>query len=202
MSGKKKEKTMSIAKTKDYLVDVARRLFAQYGKTNVTMNDIATVSQKGRRTLYTYFSSKDEIYLAVIKNEVAILLTKLEAVATKNIPPDEKLSEYIYVRQNAISDSIARNGSLRADFFRDIYEVQRSRRRIDLIEQKMIKKVLDDGVAQNLFAIEDTNLASLIILYALKGMETPFTRKKMSKYIESRYNKIVNAIFRGIKKVD
>ena len=191
---------MSIAKTKDYLVDVARRLFAQYGKTNVTMNDIAAESQKGRRTLYTYFSSKDEIYSAVIKNELAILLNKLETVANKNIPPDKKLLEYIFVRQNAISDAISRNGSLRADFFRDIYEVQRSRRRIDIIEQKILKKILDDGVAQHIFDIEDTYLASLITLYALKGLETPFTRKKMSNYVEGRQGQIIKSIFYGIKK--
>ena len=195
----KTEKMSSIAKTKDYLVDVAQRLFAQYGKTNVTMNDIATESQKGRRTLYTYFSNKDDIYLAVIKNELAILREKLEEVTNKDIPPDEKLTEYIFVRQNAIKDAILRNGSLHADFFRDIYEVQRARRRIDVIEHKIIKKIFDDGVAQNIFEIEDTNLASLIFLYSLKGIETPFTQKKISNYIEKRHEQIMKAIFYGIK---
>jgi AcrR family transcriptional regulator len=42
-----------IAKTKDILVDVARKLFAEKGFENTTMNDIALASQKGRRTLYT-----------------------------------------------------------------------------------------------------------------------------------------------------
>ena len=61
-------KTPKVSKTRVLMVDVARRLFAQYGKENVTMNDIAVASGKGRRTLYTYFGSKDEVYLAVIEN--------------------------------------------------------------------------------------------------------------------------------------
>jgi AcrR family transcriptional regulator len=61
---------MGISKTRQMLVDVARQLFAKSGKNNVTMNDIATASQKGRRTLYTYFKNKNDIYLAVIDREL------------------------------------------------------------------------------------------------------------------------------------
>ena len=60
----KEEKDMSISKTRQKLVDVARQLFAKNGLENTTMNDIALLSGKGRRTLYTYFKSKEEIYYA------------------------------------------------------------------------------------------------------------------------------------------
>ena len=61
---------MSISKTRQLLVDVARQLFAKNGLENTTMNDIAQASGKGRRTLYTYFKSKDDIYYAVIETEL------------------------------------------------------------------------------------------------------------------------------------
>ena len=62
-------KGMSISKTRQKLVDVARQLFAKNGIANTTMNDIAKASGKGRRTLYTYFKSKDDVYYAVIEAE-------------------------------------------------------------------------------------------------------------------------------------
>ena len=55
---------MSISKTRQKLVDVARQLFAKNGLNNTTMNDIAVASGKGRRTLYTYFKSKEDVYYA------------------------------------------------------------------------------------------------------------------------------------------
>ena len=61
---------MTVSKTRDMLVDVARQLFARMGVDNTTMNDIAQASRKGRRTLYTYFKSKNEIYLAVVESEL------------------------------------------------------------------------------------------------------------------------------------
>ena len=51
---------MSILKTRQKLVDIARQLFAKKGIEGTTMNDIAVASGKGRRTLYTYFKSKED----------------------------------------------------------------------------------------------------------------------------------------------
>ena len=62
------------------------------------MNDIALASKKGRRTLYTYFKSKDEIYLAVVESELDILSDMMKRVADKDISPDKKIIEMIYTR--------------------------------------------------------------------------------------------------------
>ena len=71
------------------LVDVARQLFARMGVDNTTMNDIAQASRKGRRTLYTYFKSKNEIYLAVVESELDQLHKMLVDVASKDLPADK-----------------------------------------------------------------------------------------------------------------
>ena len=87
---------MTVSKTKARLVDVARQLFAKMGVENTTMNDIAIASKKGRRTLYTYFKSKEEIYSAVVESELDILSDLMKKVSEKNISPDEKIIEMIY----------------------------------------------------------------------------------------------------------
>jgi AcrR family transcriptional regulator len=56
-----------VLKTRDKLIEVARQLFATKGEENTTMNDIAVASEKGRRTIYTYFKNKREILNAVVK---------------------------------------------------------------------------------------------------------------------------------------
>ena len=63
-----------VKKTRDRFIEVARSLFARQGVENTTMNDIATASDKGRRTIYTYFKSKREIFNAVIESETAYLI--------------------------------------------------------------------------------------------------------------------------------
>ena len=91
---------MSISKTRQKLIDVARQLFAKNGLENTTMNDIAVASGKGRRTLYTYFKNKEEVYYAVIESELERLSDKLDEVAAKKIRPQEKIIEMVTFVQN------------------------------------------------------------------------------------------------------
>ena len=130
---------MTVSKTKAKLVDVARQLFAKMGVENTTMNDIALASKKGRRTLYTYFKSKDEIYLAVVESELDILSDMMKRVADKDISPDKKIIEMIYTRLDAVKEVVYRNGTLRANFFRDIWRVEKVRKRFDAKEMQLFK---------------------------------------------------------------
>ena len=55
------------------------------------MNDIASASEKGRRTIYTYFRSKRDIYNAVVKTESDKIIERLTAIVEAPIPPEQKL---------------------------------------------------------------------------------------------------------------
>ena len=87
---------MATSKTREQLIDAARKLFARKGVERTTMNDIAKASKKGRRTLYTYFASKEELFLAVVETELDILIEKMKVVSDKKIPPEKKVIELIY----------------------------------------------------------------------------------------------------------
>ena len=156
---------MTVSKTKAKLVDVARQLFAKMGVENTTMNDIAVASKKGRRTLYTYFKSKDEIYLAVVESELDILSDVMKRVAEKNISPDEKIIEMIYTRLDAVKEVVFRNGTLRANFFRDIWKVEKVRKRFDAKEIQLFRAVLQEGKDKGVFLIDNVEMTALLVHY-------------------------------------
>lgn len=193
---------MTVSKTRDMLVDVARQLFARMGVDNITMNDIAQASGKGRRTLYTYFKNKNEIYLAVVESELSQSHRVLMDVSEKTLPADEKLITFIYTRLDAIKALVFRNGTLRATFFRDIWRVEKVRKDFDVLEVKLLKNILDDGVKEGIFSMPDTEITALVLHHALKGLEVPYIRGVMgdsiSKRIKRRDN-VINLIFNGIK---
>jgi AcrR family transcriptional regulator len=189
-----------ISSTKKMLVEVARGLFAKYGKKEVTMNDIAEASKKGRRTLYTYFNNKEEIYKAVIDIELERVFEKLQIKATENYEPDIKLTNHIITHLDAIKELVTRNGSLRADFFHDIYEVERTRRKIDIKEIAIIREILNEGIEKKVFKRMDPDLSSMIIFYAIKGLEVPYIRQNISTHFEKNKSSIVEFVFQGIKR--
>ncbi len=184
------------------LVDVARQLFARIGVDNTTMNDIAQASGKGRRTLYTYFKSKNEVFLAVVESEMAQLLKVLRDVVNKDLPADEKLITFIYTRLDAIKAVVFRNGTLRADFFRDIWRVEKVRKEFDLQEIEMLKDILNDGVRNGVFSMPDTTITAMVLHHALKGLEVPYIRGIMGESISERIKRrdnVINLIFNGIR---
>lgn len=189
------------SKTKLQLIDVARELFGSSGKAKVTMNEIAEASNKGRRTLYTYFKNKDEVYRAVVDNELRIVIEALKANAKQNSDSYSKLKGHIITHLDSVKQSVTRNGTLRADFFKDIYEVERSRRHMDTIELGLIKNILTEGIEKKEFKPMDVEVISVIILYALKGLEVPYIRQKIGPEFEQNKNEVVEFIFRGIKEV-
>ncbi len=165
---------MSISKTRQKLIDIARQLFAKNGVANTTMNDIAVASSKGRRTLYTYFNSKEEVYSAVIESELERLSDKLDEVAAMKMRPLDKVIELIYTHLSMIRETVVRNGNLRAEFFRNIWMVEKVRKKFDDYEIDLFRKVYQEGKADGEFDIDDVNLVADITHYCIKGLEVPF----------------------------
>ncbi len=138
------------------------------------MNDIAAASGRGRRTLYTYFRNKEEIYYAVIEEELERLSEKMDEVASMDVEPEEKIFTLIYTHLSIIRDTVARNGTLRAEFFRNIWMVEKVRKAFDVEEHRILQKVLQEGVDKGRFHIEIVGRMADIVYYSVKGLEVPY----------------------------
>ena len=146
------------------------------------MNDIAAASDKGRRTIYTYFKSKREIFNAVIESESDDLLQNLSAIVSKPISPEQKLREYVSTRMETMRQIVSRNGSLRAGFFRDVRKVDRARAVISRKEIKMLMRILHEGVVLGIFDIPDIKEWAIIITNSIQGFDVPYIRNNLTEY--------------------
>ena len=194
--------SITVSKTRDILVDAARQLFARMGFDNTTMNDIAQASQKGRRTLYTYFKSKADIFAAVVESELGTVHKTLAHIANQDLPADEKLIAFLYARLDGVKTVVSRNGTLRASFFHDIWRVERARKKFNIKETVLITHILMDGIKEGIFQIPDPEATAYIIHQALKGLEVPYIRGKLGHTEAERAKQkdnVMNLIFNGIK---
>ncbi|MDR3118166.1 MAG: TetR/AcrR family transcriptional regulator [Mediterranea sp.] len=195
---------MAVSKTKAKLVDVARQLFARAGVENTTMNDIAVASKKGRRTLYTYFKSKEDIYMAVVESELDMLFDSMSRVLERDTSPEEKILQLIFTHLNAVKEVVYRNGTLRANFFRDIWRVEKVRKNFDSKEIQLFRQILEDGQEAGLFQMDDIALTSEIIHYCLKGIEVPYIRGRIGTDLdmETRKKYVANIVFGALRKTE
>ncbi|MDD4921784.1 MAG: TetR/AcrR family transcriptional regulator [Bacteroidales bacterium] len=188
-----------MSKTRAMLVEVARQLFAEKGVADTTMNDIAAASQKGRRTLYTYFRNKEEVYMAIVESELQIVTTALQSVMKQNLEPQAKLEAFIRAHFNVFKDMVIRNGSLHAEFFKDIVEIEKLRCQMDKKEAVMLAQILKSGNEKDIFDVKDIRKSAQIMQYALKGLEVPYIRENMrSRNEQSQF--IYDLLFYGLRK--
>ena len=147
---------MSI-KTREKLIEVARQLFAHKGIENTTMSDIASASYKGRRTIYTYFKNKREIYNAVIESESEQLVGQLREIASADMTPVEKLRRFIDVRLDIVEETVSRQHDtpmFRTLFLREVRKMERIRKTAIEKELELLHQILTDGLNAGCFVKE------------------------------------------------
>ncbi|MBO6012058.1 MAG: TetR/AcrR family transcriptional regulator [Bacteroidales bacterium] len=165
-----------MSNTRAELIEVARQLFASKGFDNTTMNEIALTSGKGRRTLYTYFKSKSDIFMAVIDQETMRIIEHIEDILALQMPADEKLKRYILCRLDQVKETVVRNGTLKAAFFRDVLKLEHARRRLDVRELSILRSILQQGIDEGTFDIDNASVVAVTIHYALRGLDLPNIR--------------------------
>ncbi len=141
-----------VSKTREKLIEVARQLFVHKGIENTTMNDIAAASDKGRRTIYTYFKNKREIYNAVIERESEQLVQRLRSIKDRSdLDATAKLEQYLRVRFDFLTEAMPRHDGILQWLGRDQRRIDRIRRLALDKELDMFKALIAEGVAEGVF---------------------------------------------------
>jgi AcrR family transcriptional regulator len=72
---------MTSTGTRDLILDAAEQLIGVLGYSKTTMDDVARAAGVGKRTIYVYFPSKEEVVLCTIDRIVDRLVARLQECA-------------------------------------------------------------------------------------------------------------------------
>ena len=191
-----------VTKTRDKLIEVARQLFVHKGIENTTMNDIANASDKGRRTIYTYFKNKKEIYNAVIEKESEQLVSKLREIADLSLSPKDKLRRFLKVRFDIIRENDSQNDQLMRFFVRDMKRIEKIRRIASEKEREILKLIIQEGVECGQFDQQQCGNLDVVLLMIMQGVDMSYLRDNFVEIgvDKSRFqNDIINFIIESLK---
>ena len=195
-----------VSKTREKLIDVARQLFAHKGVENTTMNDIAAASDKGRRTIYTYFKNKREIYNAVIEKESEQIVYKLRSVADSNETPENKLRQFMYRRFETMAELTSRHDStsstIRSFFSRDFRRLDKIRKTVFNKEREIFKEILAEGIEEGIFDKNQSECLPALENFVFQGADyfvmNMNSEDEKTQFAESK-KQIIDFIVNGIK---
>lgn len=182
------------------IIDVARNIFSHFGFKKTTMEEIAHATRKGKSSIYYYFSSKEDIFKAVVEKEAEELLDELLKSVSLIDDPIEKLKVYILTRMRKLKKLTNFYAAIKSEYLNHLEFIEEIRKKYDNDEIRIITGILQDGVDSGKFAIEDPHLSAVAIVTAMKGLEVPiFISRELSNF-EERMNNLLNYLFYGIVK--
>ncbi len=185
--------------TRHTILTVARIVFAHRGADNTTMDDLAKASGLGRRTIYTYFKTREELYLEVINREVDIILKQLNRVAGMRISPEKKIGRFMVNHMKTIENLIRKDRILRMEFLRRSERIENFRKVIDSHEKECFATTLQEGTQSGVFLVDDYENTAVLALTTLKGLEQQFILDNFGKSCRETLDLWQKILFRGIK---
>ncbi len=142
--------------------------------------------------------------MAVAESELDILSDTMKRVVEKNISPDRKIIEMIYTRLDAVKEVVFRNGTLRANFFRDIWRVEKIRKRFDAKEIQLFKAILREGMEKGVFRVDNLDMTAELLHYCVKGIEVPYIRGHIGADLDdaTRDKFVMNIVFGALHRIE
>jgi AcrR family transcriptional regulator len=186
---------------RELILSAAKKLFGHFGYMKTTMTDIANETGKKKSSIYYYFSSKDELYRAVVDDEILHMREYINQKISEKTDPKDQLKAFILARFHAISQITEVYNILRKDYFGQKPYFEQIRNRNHVQEIAVVKGILERGINLDIFQISDTRFAAVGIVTSLRGLEIPlFTDDDHDLHMEKRIDAIMNVILHGIIK--
>jgi len=151
-------------KKRRHILEIASRIFAKHDYHSVSMDEVARAARVGKGTLYRYFESKEDLYLALLDSALLLLTERLEEEERADLSPDETLSRMVRAIVRTFCQHLPSFRVLNSDEARLVIKkrqlFQSRRRRI----VTLLGRVLEKGAAAGIFrAVDPVATPSLVI---------------------------------------
>jgi TetR/AcrR family transcriptional repressor of mexJK operon len=208
-----KVKSFSIAqphlygKKEKLILEAARRLFAHYGFSKVTMEEVAEDIGVVKGCIYYYFPTKESLFGAVIREEQKQFAKDIDELSEAEFSYAELLHHYVEKRQQFFRELANLS---RLDYhswtrikstFRDLF------RNFEQQELGFLQRVFQEGHTSGEFLACDARRTASLLLHALQGLYLRTMRDADSSHpdrktysqldIETRY--FAEVFVRGIR---
>jgi AcrR family transcriptional regulator len=191
---------MAVEKTevRDQIVSTATQIFSRFGFKKTTMDEIAQAMRKGKSSIYYYFISKEEIFEAVVEKEANLLRSEIFKALENCDSSPEKLKSYVHTRMKGFQKLSNIHEALKSDYLSHLDFIHRMREKYDNEEISVLEQILQSGVNQGVFRIENCHIAAIAITTALKGLEIPLLWSKGEINLDDQLDNVLNVLLYGI----
>ncbi|MHB8579567.1 MAG: TetR/AcrR family transcriptional regulator [Ignavibacteriaceae bacterium] len=191
----------------DLILSAARKRFAYYGFSKVTMDEIAADVGMGKASLYYYFPTKESLFHDVIKHESEQFFSGINSMLAEKIPACKMFRSYASKRLehfrklvNLRALSLQQPAETKISFLELYKDFHRQ-------EVEILQQILQTGKKNGEFSIANPQQTAEIILQMFYGSRAWFFKVRENSLDEETYNEMdssmksmIEIIINGISK--
>lgn len=191
---------MTVDDTRDRILKVAVKIFSRYGFQKTTMDEIARTAHKAKGSVYYYFNSKEDLFRAVVQQEINEIKSGLTRVIIQHKETTALIKEYLLQRMYLMKFAVNYHETLRADFTEKYEFLEDIREEFFRFEMDILKAILDKGVEEKALEIKDTTATANVIILAMRAIEIPFYLQKRIGQYENTITELLDILIKGLEK--
>jgi AcrR family transcriptional regulator len=182
------------------IISTARGIFARFGLHKTTIDEIAKALRMGKSSLYYYFTNKEDLFKAVIDQELDLFRTQLNKAVNEAPTPQGKLKAFGLCRMQYLRKLENAWSAVKENHLDHYGFVKETRDGHDRYEIELVGSILKEGVDGGIFSVENPELAGRMIIMALKGLEQEWTLQGEAMDIERTIDRLLHVLLNGIMK--
>jgi len=196
--------TFQTRTTRDAILDATDSLLARYGYKKMTIDDLAREVGIGKGSVYLHFTSKEEIALSHIDRIIERLKSKLEAIAEKPLPANERLKKMLIERVLYRFDSVQHYTQSLNELLSYLRpKLLERRKRYFEEEAGIFAAVISEGQALSVFAAGNAVDLAQTLITATNAL-LPYSLSVFElgdrKEVAARTRKTADILIRGLRK--
>jgi len=133
---------------REEILNGARELFERFGFKKTTMEDIARQIGKSKSALYYYYKTKEEIFEAVVLNEIATTQAKTAEVVKTEVSAAKKFRVLFTYMLEEVKQKANKFSIFKSDMYENHFMFENIVRKRDSYIEEMLKDILILGISQ------------------------------------------------------
>ncbi len=188
-----------VSAKREVILDVAAGLFARYGFRKTSVADIIREAGVARATVYKYFSSKDDIFKAVIEREIQDVLRKVREEVEKESTTQDRLRVAVLTHTAEIRKKVNAYRMAKEVMSDVIPRAEKDVERVALEALKVYRWILTEGVKAGEIAVDDVETTAWSILLVFKGVFMTTATGHIQERMVGVIDALLDIIWNGLK---
>ncbi len=175
------------------ILAAARKRFAHYGFSKVTMDEITADVGMAKPSLYYYYATKERLFRAVIGQEQERFAADIDTLLKRKISATQKLKEYADIRTKLFRE-LLNVSHLGIDSWSEMKSMTRELlQNIEQLELKSLHTIIAEGRSSGEFTLAHPNHIAQLFLRVLQGLRLRLLRPPLPPALD-------DATFAELKK--